>query len=361
MLLLLLQVYQKLIQEFKDAFPTTISSPKQVSEKLITLQNENKKLYNTIETLKIQHKIELDSISSSIDSQVKIYRDNIIQERKQHKVKVDNLLSDYNHILTREKDDIHKHKHELDIQYNQHINTIQQEYNTKLSNISSEIYKLQADLSDANIRIQDYEDEILQKDAQMHVLSKKLDKLEEEDLMSLDKSSIGSGSLYLRGGETDDDDDRSVDSAMSSVASSTAGGGSVAAGTDTNQPTSTTDATTPPAGEGTGGDSTGQVNVVHQGIKSRSKSGRSRRHGSSSKRGKEQAGKYLRMARLLKKVSIAHILVIVIIYFTHSVHIQHIYIRCIVYASYHLNIITSICLHVRLSPYRSSTSARPKN
>ena len=90
MLLLLLQVYQKLIQEFKDAFPTTISSPKQVSEKLITLQNENKKLYNTIETLKIQHKIELDSISSSIDSQVKIYRDNIIQERKQHKVKVDN-------------------------------------------------------------------------------------------------------------------------------------------------------------------------------------------------------------------------------------------------------------------------------
>ena len=136
------EAYQALLQEFKDAFPAHLSSPKQVAAKLNKLQEDYDQLKSAQDEMKQTHKKEIESILLSINDQIIAHKVGILKERRHHKSKIDDISFEANQKLIEERTMILNEKNEMEKDFLNQINTMQTMFAKEMNQLQLKIKSL---------------------------------------------------------------------------------------------------------------------------------------------------------------------------------------------------------------------------
>lgn len=175
------EAYQALLQEFRDAFPSNLQSPKQVAAKLYKLQEDYDRVVAAIDSMKISHKKELDSVASSVNDQIKAYKDGIIKERRHHKSKIDDVSVECNQKLIEERSRILAEKEGMENHFLSQMHSLEMQSSSEISHLKSRVNTLENELRQAKESVEDLDDVNKEMETEIMQLKSKLRRMEEEE------------------------------------------------------------------------------------------------------------------------------------------------------------------------------------
>jgi chromosome segregation ATPase len=179
--------FLKLIQDFKEVFPSSSITPKLLSQKLSQLTEENKTLREQIANQKQEFQTEIAHISTSISEQINAYRSSISHERDFNSEKTNDMINHMNIALQQQREQIQSEQADKDNNIKNLIMEIQSKYQTQIANLEAELGTAKENAENYRRKLRDSNDELkLQNTSIMHLKSK-LAKFEDDEIRNAEK------------------------------------------------------------------------------------------------------------------------------------------------------------------------------
>jgi hypothetical protein len=154
------EAYQKLLDEWNEAFPSTLGkygSPKIIALKVANQDKELADLRNALSSERESKEKDITEILNSVDSQLASYKINVMNERKQQQLFSQDMKDNYEKKLEETINNFEKKIQILDANNTKLVETLKSNHNKQINLLKNEKINLEKNI---NTLKQNYENKI---------------------------------------------------------------------------------------------------------------------------------------------------------------------------------------------------------